>query len=73
MSDVVDVLESFDPLSSTYHFTLDNGPNTFDCTVINAPSSAQVSFGNVPCAEDGGHLVSWGYNSEGFAVMTVAD
>jgi len=68
--------ESFAPLSSTYHFTLnpnENGAGIFNCTISNAPASAQEDWDNLLCAEDDLHDISWGYSTQGFAVLTVRD
>lgn len=67
---------SFAPLSSTYHFFLDpneNGANIFECTVSDAPASAQQDWDNIDCDESDLHDISWGYSTQGFAVLTVRD
>jgi len=59
--------------TGTFHFFLnEDGTNTFECTLY-TPSNPTESFYNEACIEDGNHLVSWGYNDQGFAVMTVRD
>jgi len=65
--------ESFAPLSSTYHFFVAGDGATFECTISNAPASAQEDWDNVTCDEDDLHDISWGYSSQGFAVLTVRD
>lgn len=65
--------DSFPPLSSTFYFELNTGSKTWNCTIIDAPADPRDTWWNLPCAEDINHAVSWGYNSEGFAVMTVMD
>lgn len=65
--------DSYAPLSSTFHFTLDTGTSTWNCTLFNAPADPKDTFYGSPCAEDSYHAISWGYIPEGFAVMTVAD
>jgi len=69
-------VEADAPLSSTYHFTLnpnESGFNTFECTIVDAPSDPKTNWDNEACLESELHVVSWGYSSQGFAVMTVRD
>jgi len=68
--------ESFAPLSSTYHFFLDpneGGSNIFECTISDAPASAQEDWDNLLCSQSDLHDISWGYSTQGFAVLTVRD
>lgn len=63
------------PLSSTYHFSINanEGAAPFECTVVDTPADPKGDWDNVPCIESDLIVISWGYSSEGFAVMTVRD
>lgn len=65
--------DSFAPTSSTYHFTVAGDGANFDCTISDAPASPQDDWDNVTCDEDDLHDISWGYSTQGFAVLTVRD
>jgi len=67
------VWEADAPLSSTYHFTVNQGYDSFTCTVVNAPADPKTDWSNEACLESEVHVISWGYSTEGFAVMTVRD
>jgi len=66
---------SYAPWSSTYHFTVNpnDGAPLFECTVFDAPADPKDNWDNFPCVENSLIVISWGYSSEGFAVMTVRD
>jgi len=66
-------IEADAPLSSTYHFTVNQGYDSFTCTVVNAPADPKTDWSNEACLESEVHVISWGYSTEGFAVMTVRD